>query len=96
MSVAKEWIALIEWKSIEVNRVNEYRRYDSVTKDNSMLLVIEFKWELTNSFNGRSFWMEEKDIDMKTSFRALIYYRLTEVDFLILFDSHGDAIPIKV
>lgn len=40
--------------------------------------------------------MEEKDIDMKTSFRALIYYRLTEVDFLILFDSHGDAIPIKV
>lgn len=84
MSVAKEWIALIEWTSIE----------DSVTKDNSIKLVIELKWELTNSFNGRSFWMEEKDIDMKTPFRALIYYRLTEVDLLILFDSHGLYIKV--
>lgn len=86
MSVAKEWIALIEWTSIE----------DSVTKDNSIKLVIELKWELTNSLEGRSFWMEEKDIDMKTPFRALIYYRLTEVDLLILFDSHGLYIKVSI
>lgn len=40
--------------------------------------------------------MEEKDIDMKTPFRALIYYRLTEVDLLILFDSHGLYIKVSI